>query len=61
MKPSFMATLDAFGADRIMFSVDYPFGDPKKGVAFLNSLPLSSADKAKTAYRNADRLFKLNV
>ena len=40
MKPSFMATLDAFGADRIMFSVDYPFGAPKQGVAFLESLPL---------------------
>ena len=39
MQPSFMAALDAFGADRLMFSVDYPFGDPKKGVGFLDSLP----------------------
>ena len=59
MKPSFMAALDAFGADRIMFSVDYPFGDPKKGVAFLESVPLSSEDKDKIAYQNADRLFEL--
>lgn len=56
-----MATLDTFGADRIMFSVDYPFGDPKKGVAFLENLPLSSEDRAKIAHQNADRLFKLNV
>ncbi len=59
MKPSFMATLDAFGADRIMFSVDYPFGDPKQGVAFLDSLSLSAEDRAKIAHKNADRLFKL--
>ena len=61
MKPSFMATLDAFGADRIMFSVDYPFGDPKQGVAFLESLPLSAEDRAKIAHQNADRLFKLDA
>ena len=61
MQPSFMATLDAFGADRIMFSVDYPFGDPKKGVAFLDSLPISPEDKAKISHKNADRLFKLEV
>ena len=60
MKPSFMATLDAFGADRIMFSVDYPFGDLKKGVAFLKSLPLSPLDREKVSHLNADRLFKLN-
>ncbi len=59
MEPSFMAAVDAFGADRIMFSVDYPFGDPNKGMAFLESLPLSSEDKAKIAHQNADRLFKL--
>ena len=59
MRPSFMATLDAFGADRIMFSVDYPFGDPKQGVAFLDSLSLSAEDRAKIAHKNADRLFKL--
>ena len=61
IQPSFMATLDAFGADRIMFSVDYPFGDPKKGVAFLDNLPISSEDRAKIAHGNADRLFKLEA
>ena len=61
MEPSFMATLDAFGPDRIMFSVDYPFGDPKRGVAFLNGLPISSEERAKIAHRNADRLFRLQA
>ena len=59
--PSFMATLDAFGPDRLMFSVDYPFGDLKKGVAFLQSLPISPEDKAKIGHQNADRLFKLQA
>ena len=61
IQPSFMATLDAFGADRIMFSVDYPFGDPKKGVDFLDSLPISPEDKSKIGHQNADRLFKLQA
>ncbi len=59
IQSSFMATLDAFGPDRIMFSVDYPFGDLKKGIAFLDSLPLSPEDKAKIGHGNADRLFRL--
>jgi predicted TIM-barrel fold metal-dependent hydrolase len=61
MKPSFMTTLDAFGADRIMFSANYPFGYSKKGVASLEDLPLSPADRAKIEHLNADRLFKLNA
>ena len=61
IESSFRATLEAFGADRIMFSVDYPFGDPKQGVAFLNGLPISSEDRAKIAHGNADRLFKLRT
>ena len=61
IQSSFMATLEAFGVDRIMFSVDYPFGDLKKGVAFLNSLSISPEDNAKIAHQNADRLFKLKA
>lgn len=34
---------------------------PKKGVEFLESLTLSSEDKAKIAHQNADRLFKLSL
>ena len=35
--PSFMATLGAFGADRILYSADYPFGSLERGKASSKS------------------------
>jgi predicted TIM-barrel fold metal-dependent hydrolase len=55
----FMAALMSFGADRIMFSVDYPFASNARARAFLDAMPLSSADRAKIAHGNADRLLRL--
>jgi predicted TIM-barrel fold metal-dependent hydrolase len=55
----FMATLMSFGVDRIMFSVDYPFASNARARAFLDALPVSSADRAKIAHGNADRLLRL--
>lgn len=57
--PPFEALLHTFGADRIMFSVDYPFSDNAPGRAFLDSLPIAPADRDKIAFGNADRLLKL--
>ena len=55
----FMAALMTFGADRIMFSVDYPFASNARARAFLDALPVSPADRAKIAHGNADRLMRL--
>ena len=55
----FMAALMTFGVDRIMFSVDYPFASNARARAFLDSLPVSPADRAKIAHGNADRLLRL--
>ena len=55
----FMAALTAFGADRIMFSVDYPFASNARARAFLDTLPVSPMDRAKIAHGNADRLLRL--
>ena len=57
--PPFEVLLHTFGADRIMFSVDYPFSENATGRAFLDSLPVSPADLEKIAHGNADRLLKL--
>jgi predicted TIM-barrel fold metal-dependent hydrolase len=59
--PPFIAALLAFGIDRIMFSVDYPYSSNAKGRAFLRELPLSPADMAKLTHANADTLLKLKV
>lgn len=59
--PPFEALLHTFGADRIMFSVDYPFSENATGRAFLDRLPVSPADREKIAHGNADRLLKLRM
>jgi uncharacterized protein len=59
--PPFMAALMAFGADRIMFSVDYPFASNARAKAFLDALPVSTADRHKIAHETADRLLKLTI
>ena len=56
--PPLLCALQVFGADRIMFSSDYPFGDPVEHARFLAEAPLSPADRDKIAYRNAQKLFR---
>jgi len=58
-QPPFIAALQTFGIDRIMFSVDYPYSPNEFGRDYLKSLPLSPADMAKLAHGNADRLLRL--
>jgi predicted TIM-barrel fold metal-dependent hydrolase len=57
--PPLLCALEVVGADRILFSVDYPFSPNSEGRDFLNSLPVSPRDMEKIAHRNADRLLKL--
>jgi predicted TIM-barrel fold metal-dependent hydrolase len=60
-QPPFIAALQTFGIDRIMFSVDYPFAPDAMGRKFLDEVALSPADMAKLCYRNADALLKLKA
>ena len=55
----FLAALLTFGAERILFSVDYPFADNASARAFLDVLPVNPDDKEKIAHGNADRILKL--
>jgi hypothetical protein len=57
--PPFVAALQTFGIDRLMFSVDYPYASHEDGRKFLDNVPLQTADLAKFAHANADRLLKL--
>ena len=59
--PPFLATLLAFGAERILFSVDYPFSANATATSFLETLPVSPGDKAKIAHANADALLGLSA
>jgi predicted TIM-barrel fold metal-dependent hydrolase len=57
--PPLQCALSVVGADRILFSVDYPFSPLQSGVDFLCSAPIAPADRVKIAHRNADRLLGL--
>src|SRR5712691_2423276 len=57
--PPFLCALQVVGADRILFSVDYPYDSNIVGRAFLDALPVSAEDIAKISHGNAERLLKL--
>jgi predicted TIM-barrel fold metal-dependent hydrolase len=57
--PPFLCMLQVVGADRILFSVDYPFSPNTVGRKFLDSLAVSAEDLEKIAHLNAEKLLKL--
>jgi predicted TIM-barrel fold metal-dependent hydrolase len=57
--PPLLLSLQTVGADRIIFSVDYPFSTNEQGRVFLESASISPADKEKISHLNAERLLKL--
>ena len=59
--PPFLLLLETFGADRIVFSVDYPFMANDGARGFLERLPVSPADRERIAHGNADRLLGLSA
>src|SRR5437763_8059144 len=57
--PPLLLALQVVGADRIIFSVDYPYSTNEQGRVFLDSASISPADKEKISHLNAERLLKL--
>ena len=51
--------IDYVGADRMLYSSDHPWVDPKVIANCVHSLALSAEDEAKVFGGNAKRLFKL--
>jgi predicted TIM-barrel fold metal-dependent hydrolase len=52
-------TILTMGADRILFSNDYPYEDYAEGGEFIDTVPTSESDRRKIAYENAKALYKL--
>ena len=57
--PTFLDLLLQVGVDRIMFSADHPYASMAEARAFLDKLPVSSADRERIAHGNAEQLFGL--
>ncbi len=57
--PHFEFIHKVMGADRIIYSVDYPYLTLKGARAFLEHLPISDEDKKKIAHGNAETLLGL--
>ena len=51
-----LCALAAFGVDHIMFSVDHPFANSEQATTFLQSAPVSEADREKIAHGTAEAL-----
>jgi 2,3-dihydroxybenzoate decarboxylase len=54
-----MCALMEMGIDRILFSVDWPFVDNEPGTRWMETVPLSAADREKILSGNARRLLKM--
>jgi predicted TIM-barrel fold metal-dependent hydrolase len=57
--PTFLNLLLEIGVSRIMFSADYPYASMTKARAFLEQIPVSTADRALIAHGNAEKLFRI--
>ena len=52
-------TVDAVGADRVLFAVDWPYADNVEAVDWLKAAPLSAQDRGAIFAGNARRLLRL--
>lgn len=52
---------DLVGAERILFSMDYPYQTLDGVRDFLENLPISQEEKALIAYKNAEKLFGIKA
>jgi 2,3-dihydroxybenzoate decarboxylase len=59
--PSLVNAMTEMGADRVMFSVDWPFEDVGQGAEWFDKAEISEADRAKVGRDNAIKLFKLKL
>jgi predicted TIM-barrel fold metal-dependent hydrolase len=57
--PSLIGTILQLGADRVIFAADYPFEEMHEGPEWLDTVPISEADRQKIGRTNAQRLLGL--
>ncbi|WP_316164919.1 MULTISPECIES: amidohydrolase family protein [unclassified Bradyrhizobium] len=58
--PALRLSIDALGAERILFAADFPYEDDAEAVRFLEGAALTQRERELIAYQNAERLFALS-
>ncbi len=58
-RPHFNFIYELLGAERILYSLDYPYQSLDGAHKFINALPVTDAEKAQIAHGNAERLLRL--
>jgi gamma-resorcylate decarboxylase len=59
--PALVNAMAVIGADRVMFSVDWPFEDVGEGAQWFDGAAISEADRLKIGRDNAIKLFGLRL
>jgi len=59
--PALANAITELGADRVMFSVDWPFEAVEEGAQWFDRAQISEADRKKIGRDNAVKLFKLKL
>jgi gamma-resorcylate decarboxylase len=59
--PSLVNVVSEMGADRVMFSVDWPFEAVDEGAQWFDKADIGEAERRKIGRDNAIRLFKLKL
>jgi predicted TIM-barrel fold metal-dependent hydrolase len=59
--PALIDTIAEIGADRVMFSVDYPFEDFSDAADWFDHAEISEADRVAIGRTNAMKLFRLGI
>ena len=57
--PALVDAIAEIGADRVMFSVDYPFEDFSEAARWFDAAEIGEADRIRIGRTNAMRLFRL--
>ena len=57
--PTLLNAIAEVGADRIMFSVDYPFEDPEDAVTWFDGAEIAAEERTMIGRENAVKLFGL--
>ena len=56
-----IAALSALGADKVLFSIDYPYEDSATAGRFLDAAPLDETTRAKVARGNAIEVMRIKA